>query len=145
MGDALATMRVGDLLPRVVWPSDVDREKARLDPAFTLTNVAAEGCAAAGTLDAATLAGWRAFFAEWTTFRSRATPTFGSANEWDLAQQYARDLSNWQTTLRAKCTVPGPPVLPTDDPDRQVDLSAVKWVAAAIVVAAVVYGATRIL
>ncbi len=146
MGDPLARARlehgarIGGWLPTVVWPSDVDREKARLDPSFRSTDAAVAAC---GGLSPAARAGWVAFYAGWRDFASRETPLFGASNEWEEAQRYGRDLAGWQETVRtARCEVPGP--VPTvTDPDAPVDLSPLKWVAAAVVVAAAAYGVSR--
>lgn len=124
---------MGDLLPRVVWPSDVDREKARLHPSFIATDLAVKQC----SLDGPTLQGWNAFFADWDAFRGRETPWFGSANEWDLAQKYAVDLEGWRAVLREKCEIAGPDVKPTDTGD----LGWVKWVAGAVAVVGIAYTA----
>lgn len=122
---------IGDLLPRIVWPSDVDREKSRLHPSFVATDLAVKQC----PLDPATHSGWNAFYAEWHTFKNRETPTFGAANEWDATQRYAVDLEGWRSVLREKCELAGPDVKPTDTGD----LGWVKWVAGAAAAVGIAY------
>lgn len=136
----LVTGGIGDVLPTIVWPSDVDREKSRLDPSFRSTDEAARACSG---MSAATRAGWDAFYAEWRDFADRPTPLFGSANEWDLAQKYAADLAGWQDTIRrTNCQVPGPNPLPQTS---TADTSWIKWAAAATIVVAGVYAARMVL
>lgn len=135
-------VRIGDVLPRVVWPTDVDREKGRLHPLFLATDLAVQNCA---KLSDAERAGWRNFYGEWQGFHGRETPLLGAANEWDLSQQYAKDLASWQVTLAQKCVLAGPMVRPTDDPEKSIDLSALKWVAGAAIAVAAVYALKTVL
>lgn len=139
---ARASTRVGDVLPRIVYPSDVDREKQRLHPLFLATDRAVAACS---SLSAAERAGWQAFYVSWEGFRARETPLFGAANEWDLSQRFAIDLAGWQVTLATKCALAGPMVKPTDNPDAPTDLSALKWVAGAAIVVAGVYALKTIM
>jgi hypothetical protein len=135
-----ASVGIGDILPTFVYPSDVDREKARLDPSFRATEETARACA---QMTGAMRAGWDTFYAEWRGFADRATPLFGSANEWDLTQKFARDLAGWQESIRGvRCGVPGPNPLPVE---TTADTSWIKWAAAATIVVAGVYAARMVL
>jgi hypothetical protein len=138
---------MGDLLPRIVTGGAVNNERDRLDPLFRGTNVAAEACARSSGLDASTIAGWRSFFLEWQRLHAQRYEWYspGMANEWDLTQQYAKDLEGWQSTLAQKCSLGVPQVRPTDDPEKGLDLSALKWVAGAAIVVAGVYALKTVL
>ncbi len=126
-------------LVTIVFPSDVDREKARLDPSFRTTDASVQACAAMST---ATRSGWASFYASWRAFADRPTEFFSTAREWDETQKYASDLAGWQAAIKGeRCSVVGPAV----GGDAGPDLSALKWVAAAAIVVSVVYGARLVL
>lgn len=121
------------------WPSDVDHAKERIDPSFISTNEALRACK--GVTDAER-AGWDKFYASWRTFRERKTPMFGAANECETTNAYARDLAAWQATFARKCDVPGP--TPGGEAPG-VDLSWVKWAAAATIVGVVGYVVVKVI
>jgi hypothetical protein len=143
-------------LPRVIWPSDVDREKARLDSFFRGMDAAARACRSIArapdkTADDAVrlsrlLDTWNVFYLQWRAFADTRTPLFGSANQWDLSQQYAKDLEHWQAAIAAACGPTGvPTVLPTDEPTKKNEFveawtPIVKWGAIALLAAGATYG-----
>jgi hypothetical protein len=123
---------IGDVLPKVVWPGDVADYVARLDPQMRATHAAAASCA---ELPPATLKAWTDFFGSWGAFKKDATCFFGCANKFDTCAQFERDLVGWQELIGKSCKLVGPPVsAPPDD-------TAIKWMAAAVIVVAVVYAA----
>ena len=143
IGDAvpevLALQNAG-FLPDVVWPSDVDAYKRKIDPSYRATNAAALACA---SLPPGVLAGWAAHFDSWAKFAAVETPTFGSSNHWELAHQYEAQLLEWQNAFAAAgCSLNSPKVQPPDRSATPVDLSWLKWVAAAVVVVGVAYVAS---
>lgn len=123
---------IGDVLPRVVWPGDVADYVARLDPQMRATDAAARACS---SLPASTLSAWSEFFSSWGKFKADASCFFGCANKFDACAQFERELSAWQELIGKSCKLVGPPVsAPPDD-------SAIKWIAGAVIVVAVVYAA----
>lgn len=133
--------RIGDVLPTVVWPSDVEAKKRQIDPSMQSTNEAVRTCAA---VDDGSRRAWGQFFAAWSSFRAESVPWFGAANKYDEALDYGRQLAGWQEQLRAKCTIPGPPPISPKELDEST-ISAVKWGAAAVIAVAVVYGVRTVL
>lgn len=127
---------IGALLPRVVWPSDVETLKRQIDTSAQATNAAVQNCL---TLPLDEKAAWIRWFEAWTKFRAESVPTFGSANVYDTAEVYQSQLAEWQEQLKASCKVPGPKVRdPSTEGSEQISL--VKWGAAAVIAVAVVYG-----
>jgi len=123
----------GGLLPTIVWPSDVEAYKRKVDPDMIATNATVAQCAALGSGAAKA---WRDFFSAWRTFRAQSTPLFGAANQFDEARAYEARLSEWQSQLQgAGCTLHAPKV----EPVAAADLSALKWVAVAVALVAVAY------
>lgn len=123
---------IGDVLPKVVWPGDVADYVARLDPQMRATDATATACAALG---APTLKAWGDFFASWGAFKKDSSCFFGCANKFDTCAQFERELAAWQELIGKSCKLVGPAVsAPPDD-------SAIKWIAAAVIVVAVVYAA----
>jgi hypothetical protein len=120
------------ILPKVVWPSDVDRFKAQLDPLVRATNTSVEQCAG---LSAADKQSWATFFAEWNTFAARKTPTFGSSNEWEHACSSARVVDGWRDKIqKTGCKVVGPEQIKGAEQEKTVDM--VQLVAKSAVVVA---------
>jgi len=139
--DAIANMRgmgslgaPGDILPTIVWPSDVVAYKRKLSPDFDSTNRTVLACS---SLDAPTRAAWDQFYVAWSAFRNEPVPTFGAANKYDEAASYESRLAAWQKQLSSSCPLSSPIVTP---PDGEKTASAVKAIAIAAVVGAVVYG-----
>lgn len=123
-----------------VWPSETRDLILRIDPSMVATDAAVRSCTA---LAPAEVQAWNGFFQSWRAFAAEGVPTFGSARKWDEAEAYRVQLSGWQDELSTKCTIPGPKLSP---PDTAGDVSsAVKWVAAAVVAASLVYGIRTVL
>lgn len=130
---------IGGILPAVVWPSDVDKLKKRIDPQMVATDTGVAACAA---LEPGERSAWKAFYAAWRVFYATPVPfLFGSSNDWDDATAFELQLAGWQEELRKKCPIPGPVVKPPEG----LDLSALKWASAAVIAVAGVYAVTRIL
>lgn len=124
---------IGDWAPVFTWPSDVDREKQRIGGSWTALDAVVQSCAA---VDVATKAAWGADYKNWSDFAQRETPWFGSANEWDLTREWERRLQDWQKKFQGmNCTLTTPIVQIAPEADT----SAIKWIAAAIIVAGGVY------
>lgn len=132
----VARQTMGDILPRVVWPSTVDDLKRTLDVSFQTTDSAVTRCA---DLTPADRAAWELFFKSWVAYRNAPTPTFGLSNVYDEGLGFQASLAKWQEILRTKCTLPGPQVVdPTVETAAEAStLTTVKWVAGAVIVAAV--------
>jgi hypothetical protein len=126
------------ILPDVPWPSDVEAYAARVDVMMRATDAAVLVCAGVTDEERKT---WRDFYATWQKFFGEVMAPWilggGSKNE--EIKRYETQLADWQTTLRASCTVPGPAPRPRDA-DDQASLGAVKWVAAAAIAVALVVG-----
>lgn len=129
---------IGDWLPTVVWPSDVEAKKRQLDPSWRATSGAVEQCA---RLDPATVKAFRDDANAWRAFYDEPVPTFGAANKWEEAKKFEQRLADWQDKLARLCALPSPNVRPDQGPDT----SALKWVAGAVIVAAIVYGVRTVL
>jgi len=127
---------IGDLLPKFVYPSDVEELKRQIDPSVLATDAAVAACP---NLDPAERAAWKAFRGAWGLFRDQPTPwLFGSANLYDEGLLFQAQLAQWQAQLRAKCSIPGPVVVDPHANDAE-QASVIKWVAAAVVTVAVVW------
>lgn len=122
-------------LPTVVWPSDVEAEKRRIDPLYRTTDAAVQSCPA---LTAQEKEAWARDNAAWSKFRAEDVPIFGSANKWDEAHVYEARLAGWQDTIRMRCNVPGPPVAPHGS-TLPADTSTLKYVAIAVIAVAAAY------
>ncbi len=134
-GDPLAVRQtMGGFLPDIVWPSDVEAFKRKLDPQYLATEAAARACSA---LPSGVLAGWRGQFEAYMAFSKAETGTFGASNAWELAHKYERELLDWQNTIGASCALNAPKVQPEnrDAPD----LSWLKYVAVAAAILGVAY------
>lgn len=119
--------------PTITWPSDVDREKARIAGSWTALDGVVQSCAA---VDVGTRAAWAADYKNWSDFAKRETPTFGSANEWDLTREWEQRLQDWQKKfqgMNCNLTTPIVQIAP------ETDTSALKWIAAAVIVGGAVY------
>jgi hypothetical protein len=135
-----AKMAMGDILPTVVWPSDVDAKKREIDPSMQATNAVVTTC---GGVTAEERLAWSQFFGAWTAFRNEATPTFGAANKYDEAKRFAVSLLAWRATIQNRCALVGPDP-PQDATTPETAISAIKWIAIAVVAAAVTYGAVQV-
>lgn len=129
---------IGDLLPKIVGPSDVAKLKRDLDPAMVATDGAVRACP---ELDPANRAAWGAFFLTWGAYRDDwdSILFFGAANRYDEGIAFQGELSRWQELLRTRCKVPGPAVVDPHANDEG-QASVVKWAAAAVIAVAVVWG-----
>jgi hypothetical protein len=128
-----------DWCPFPVWPSDVDRLKARLDPAFVESNAQAIVC-----FEGVELTAWRLFYAAWEAYRTSRTDIFGAPSQCKHGADMARDLNQWRARMREKgCGEPTSP-----DPSAvggnagQTTTEVVKWIAIGTVAVGVVYGLT---
>jgi hypothetical protein len=123
---------VGDLLPKIVWPSDVDDYVSRLDPQFRATDAGVKAC---GSLASGVTTAWGDFLRSWETFKKDASCVFGCANKYDTAQRFETELASWQLFIRSQgCSLLAPDVAPPKDGS---DL--LKWAVVGLVVAAAVY------
>lgn len=113
-----------------IYPSDVDDFVRRLDPQMKATHASVGSCA---SLDPGERAAWKDFFDGWIVFAKDASCFFGCGGKYSELQEYEKRLEAWQEILRAKCKLAGPGVT------SAVDTSALKWVAAAVIVGALVY------
>ncbi len=132
-------IQIGGWLPNIVGPADVRRLKDRLQPSMLATNAAVKTCdkLAPGERQA-----WEVWYAAWLVWYATPEPwLFGAANEYDETQVYEAQLASWQEQLRTKCNVPGPIV----KDETAVDLSGLKWVAAAVIVGALAYTVRTVL
>ena len=129
---------IGGMLPEIVWPSDVRERKLRIDPSMVATDAAVERC---GALAPGEREAWKAFYAAWRVWFAAPEPLwFGASNDWENTKALEGQLAGWQAQLRSKCEIPGPVVVD----DTGLDLSGLKWVAAAVIVVAAVYGVKTI-
>lgn len=118
----------------------VDAFKARIDPFFDATDGAVDRCAGLAPEEKAS---WSAFYLTWKAHRSTETNWFFAFEQWRITCSYALTLDGWRDKLKGSCAIPGPAVIEVPKTAEDV-LTAVKWGAAAVIVAAVVYGVTRI-
>jgi hypothetical protein len=133
---------MGALLPKVVWPSDVDAYKSQNAGQFDATNAVISACA---SLDPTTKQAWVSFYQSWQSFNATKTPLFGAANAMDQAEADVETLSQWQTNIAARgCALSGPPVTPPSAA-TSTELDAMKWIVGGVVVVALVYGVTRVI
>lgn len=126
------------------WPADVRREKARIDVPMQSTHAST----ACPQLPAATRGAWTQFYLAWAAFRDEDPGWFGSGAAYDEALAYERRLIAWQTEIARHCAIIGPVVKPTDAPSADVGETtsdAIKWVAGAAIVVALVYGVRTVL
>ena len=132
-----APAQIGDVLPKIVGPSDVAKLKRDLEPQMNATDQAVRDCTA---VDLATRAAWAGFFSRWLAYRDDwdSVLGFGTSSRYDQGIALQGELARWQGVLRGTCNVPGPAVV---DPAAQDDraFSVVKWGAAAVIAVAVVY------
>ncbi len=124
----------GDFLT-IVWPSDVEAYKRKLDPDFQATESAASRCAELPTGEAMA---WGEFFIAWKKFRDEPVGIFGTANKFDEAKAFEERLREWQLLLGKTCKLVSPAVVPPSLKEGP-DLSALKWVAAAVAIVGVAY------
>ncbi len=129
---------IGKLLPTFVTPSSVRDLKARLNPAFQTTNADVKAC---DGLDSRERSAWAAFYASWEHYRGSEETFWGVTAEYDAGLIFEKSLQEWQGVLESKCRLSAPKV---KTEDREQDLSAVKWAAAAVIAIAVVYGIKQV-
>ena len=130
---------IGGILPDVVWPSDVRELKLRIDPSMVSTDAAVKSCT---TISDGEREAWGLFYAAWRVWFAAPEPwIFGASVDWDNTKALEAQLAGWQEQLRQKCNVPGPIV----QDDTKLDLSGLKWVAAAVIVASLAYTARIVL
>ncbi|NBU16712.1 MAG: hypothetical protein EBS48_06820 [Actinobacteria bacterium] len=125
-------------LPTVVWPSDVDAYKRKLDPDMRATDATVSRCA---NLPAGEAVAWGDFFTSWKAFAAESTPIFGAANKYDEAVSFEQRLHEWQKKIAETCRLNAPAVIPQAGPDT----SAIKFVAVAAAVVAIAYLASPLI
>lgn len=124
-----------------VWPSDVDALKRSIDPSMVATDAAVKACA---QLSPGERSAWADFFKAWKGYHDEPTPfLFGLGAKYDEGLAYRQQLGGWQEQLRRTCTIPGPAVSTEDE--HAALFSALKWGAAAVIAASVVYGVREVL
>lgn len=122
----------------VVWPSEVASEKARIGGIARSVDATMAACYGAG--DPKYIA-WRALFASWTMFEAKEVPWFGSGGEYDLAQQYERQIAGFADQAKADGCRGVPSIKPRGDSDaerQEAITSAVKFAAVGVVAVAAV-------
>lgn len=142
MGDATSeavAITSSGWLPTVVWPSDVDAYKRKLDPDFSATNSTASRCA---NLPAGEAMAWGEFFLSWTKFRDEGSCIFGCANKYEEARSFELRLHEWQKKLSETCKLNAPAINPEAGAP---DTSGIKWIAAAVIVVGVAYIASPLI
>lgn len=114
---------------QIIWPSDVDRTKARVDVYFESADATVQGCS---TFPTAQRPAWNKFIASWRAVRERPTAFTGARTELNNVCQMSSDLDGWYKVIREHCKLQGPeppvPPPPTPSPVGEVT-SLVKWVA----------------
>lgn len=125
---------LGDLLPTIVWPSDVRRKKNELDTFMRALDVSFDSCQGLSAEEAIT---FDHFSKAWRGFYDEDEGIFGAANKWDEALRYQDSIHGWQDIFASKCGLVGPKVKPPDVTPTEDLLSTVKVVA---VVGAVIAG-----
>ncbi len=129
---------IGGILPDVVWPSDVRALKLRLDPSMRATDAAVATCTA---LEPGEKQAWQVFYLAWRVWFETPEPLLlGASPQWDNTKRIEAQLADWQAQLRQKCPIPGPIV----EDETKLDLSGLKWVAAAVIVAAAAYAVVSV-
>lgn len=122
------------------WPADVRALKDRIDPSMVSTDESVKACPGLSSLDRSA---WTVFYASWKVFHAAPEPLlFGSGVQYDEALGFAAQLERIRADLRAKnCAVAAGGDLPAPPTDPLSEIpSVVKWTAAAVIVASVVWG-----
>ena len=142
MGDATSeavAITSSGWLPTIVWPSDVDAYKRKLDPDMRATDATVSRCA---NLSSGEAVAWGDFFSTWKKFAAEDTPTFGAANKFDEAKSFELRLHEWQKKIAETCKLTAPQI----NPDAGApDTSGLKWIAAAVIVVGVAYLASPLI
>ena len=123
-------------LPTIVWPSDVDAYKRKIDPDMRATDATVSRCA---NLPSGEAVAWGDFFATWKKFNDEPTPTFGAANKFDEAKSFELRLQEWQKKIAETCKLNAPQIRPDAGAP---DTSGLKWIAAAVIVVGIAYVAS---
>ena len=134
MGDATAAGALvsGGWLPTIVWPSDVEAFKRKLDPDMRATDATVSQCAQLSTGE---VLAWKDFYTAWRKFEAEDAGIFGTANKLEEAQGYEARLHAWQAKLAETCKLHAPGVTPATGPDT----STIKWIVAGVAIVAVAY------
>jgi hypothetical protein len=119
--------------------SAVDDFKAQLAPWFESTNASAQTCAGLSPEARAT---WDLFYRSWRAHLARSSSSFFAFEAWRATCVFARSLDAWRATLAGQCNLPGPRTVEAPTPEI---LTVIKWAAAAVIAAAVVYGVTKVI
>ena len=139
IGRARRARGMGSPFIRFVTASDAETYKAELDAVVASLRTDAEDCATtAGTrMSSATYSAWSAFDQAWRTFKGDPAHWYNAAAQYDKAEDYARQIADWQKELGALCTLSAPTIAAPPELSGEV-LSTVKVIAVA---AGVVAGA----
>lgn len=122
----------------IVWPSEVISEKARIGGVARSVDATISACY--GATDPKYLA-WRALYASWGAFEAKEVPWFGSGGEYDLAQQFERQIAAFAAQAKADGCSGVPNITPRVDADaerQEAITSAVKYAAVGVVAVAAV-------
>lgn len=141
MGERMGALEtIGDVLPTIVWPSDVRAKKKELQ-AFMLTLDSAfnAGCSKLSAEDAVA---YDTFSAAWKDFYAAddsALLGLGASNRWDEAIRFQEQISLWQDKFAAECGLVVPKVKPPSESGTSQEnlLGTIKTVA---IVAGVIAG-----
>jgi len=130
---------MGSPFLRFVTASDAETYKTQLDA--TMQSMAADALDCATTpgskMTSATFASFAAFRQAWATFKNDPAHWYNAAAQYDKAEDFARQIADWQGMLAKFCTLSAPSIEAPPEYGAEV-LSTVKVVA---VVAGVVAGA----
>jgi hypothetical protein len=130
---------MGSPFLRFVTATDAETYKAQLDAVVRSMVRDAEDCATtAGTrLTQSKYEAFSAFVEAWVTFKGEPAHWYNAAAQYDKAEDFARQIADWQTELGKLCTLSAPTIQAPPELAGEV-LSTIKVVA---VGAAVVVGA----
>jgi hypothetical protein len=117
-----------------IMPADVEALERRIDVHMESTNDTVAHCAGLSTAE---VENWHRFYAAWKKEIGTPVALFGTGKRWDTACAFSRELSGTRDKLKQQCALVGPEDLPQQ---KGLDLSALKWVAAAVIVVGVGYG-----
>jgi len=121
--------------------AEVTAFKNRIGAFYVATDAAVQACAALAPEERAA---WDILYASWKLHSANFANFYTAGEQWRATCAFARSLDAYRETLGKKCTIPGPARIDVENPKEKALVDAVKWGAAAVIVAAVVYGVTRI-
>jgi hypothetical protein len=126
------------LFGTVATAESVENFKVTIDAAVETTHLGVLACPELSTTNRDR---WLAFLADWRQFRATEASFWTNAGaQWNQCCQYAKTLDGWRETLTRECgKLPGP------ETPQGPDTSVVKWVAAAVIVGAIVLGVRSVM